>query len=86
MNNPERASLTIYIRSGCHLCEDMLHQLQQLKQTHLFDFITVDVDSDAKLKEQYGSLVPVVVHRNRQLCHYFLDQAALLQAIGSTDS
>ena len=84
MNSPERATLTVYIRSGCHLCEDLLLQLQQLRQVHPFDFITVDVDSDARLKELYGVLVPVVMHGDVQICHYFLDQAALLQAIGST--
>ena len=86
MNNPQRASLTVYIRSGCHLCDDLLLQLQQLAQTHPFDFITVDVDSDTHLKQQYGTLVPVVMQGNVQICHYFLDQVALLQAIGSTNN
>jgi len=86
MSHPERASLTIYIRSGCHLCEDLLAQLQLLRQTHPFDFITIDVDSDARLKEQYGSLVPLVMHGDVQICHYFLDQVALLRALGSTNN
>lgn len=86
MKHPARACFTIYIRTGCHLCDDLLHQLQQLRQTHPFDFITVDVDSDARLKQQYGVLVPVVVHRDQPICHYFLDQAALLQAIDSTSN
>ena len=81
MKHPGRALFTIYIRTGCHLCDDLLHQLQQLRQTHPFDFITVDVDSAAELKAQYGHLVPLVVHQDQPVCHYFLDQAALLQAI-----
>lgn len=68
------------------MCEDLLHQLQHLRQAHPFDFITVDVDSDERLKEQYGVLVPVVMHGDVQICHYFLDQVALLRALGSTNN
>ena len=77
-------TFTIYIRNGCHLCEDLLLQLHDLKQRHPFDFKTVDVDADPHLVAQYGQLVPVVMLGDKQICHYFLDQASLLQAIGST--
>ena len=73
--------LTVYIRHGCHLCEDLLHQLQALQIGHDFDFFTVDVDADPVITQQYAALVPVVVLGDRQICHYFLDQAALLQAL-----
>ena len=86
MTNPDQAILTIYIRTGCHLCEDLLLQLQALKQGHPFDFIVIDVDSDKDLASRYGELVPVVMLGDRQICHYFLDQVALLEAIGSTNS
>ena len=82
----EGIKLTVFIRSGCHLCEDLLLQLQDLKQRHPFDFKTFDVDSDPHLAKRYGHLVPVVMLGDEQICHYFLDQAALLQALGSTTS
>lgn len=73
--------LTVYIRHGCHLCEDLLHQLQALQVGHDFDFFTVDVDADPVITQQYAALVPVVVLGEQPICHYFLDQAALLQAL-----
>ena len=76
-----RAQLTVYIRHGCHLCEDLLQQLQALQDSHDFEYFAVDVDADPVITQQYAALVPVVVLGDRQICHYFLDQAALLQAL-----
>lgn len=72
---------TVYIRHGCHLCEDLLQQLQALQDSHAFEYFTVDVDADPVITQQYAALVPVVVLGGRHICHYFLDQAALLQAL-----
>jgi hypothetical protein len=76
----------IFIRHGCHLCEDMLEQLSLLQQQHSFEIDIVNVDADAGLVSQYGTLVPVLTLGEQQICHYFLDQAALLQALDSTDN
>jgi thioredoxin reductase (NADPH) len=35
----------------------------------------VDVDEDEALEERWGELVPVLLHGDTELCHYFLDQA-----------
>jgi len=74
-------TFTVYSRHGCHLCEDLLQQLYQLQQSHTFSISEIDVDSSPQLIEQYGLQVPVVTCDDRQLCHYFLDQAAILQAL-----
>ena len=74
---------TVYSRYGCHLCEDLLMQLTQLQQVHDFGIIEVDIDSNPQLIEQYGSLVPVVTCGDEKICHYFLDQAAILQLLES---
>lgn len=78
--------LTVYTRHGCHLCEDLLQQMQTLKNSHVFEYFTVDVDADPRIRQQYAALVPVVVLGDRQICHYFLDQAALLQALADINS
>lgn len=73
---------TLYSRSYCHLCDDMLVQLKGvLKNTpHLIDVI--DVDADEKLVALFDELVPVLFARKgeegaRQICHYFLDEVKL---------
>ncbi len=73
--------ITVYSREGCHLCEDLLQQLTVLQQVYDFKIHEVDIDSTPKLIEQYGSLVPVVLCGEQQICHYFLDQVALLQCL-----
>ncbi len=35
----------------------------------------VDIDRDPLLEEKYGILVPVLLHAENKLCHYFLDHA-----------
>jgi len=35
----------------------------------------VDVDSDPALEAKYDELVPVLLHGETELCHYFLDAA-----------
>ena len=74
---------TVYSRVGCHLCEDLLQQLIQLQQAHNFKINEVDVDSSPQLIEQYGLQVPVVTCDDEQICHYFLDQAAILQVLSN---
>jgi thiol-disulfide isomerase/thioredoxin len=78
--------LSVYMRSGCHLCDDLLSQLQQLQSEYSFDFHTINVDSCPKLVEQYGTKLPVVTHGDEELCHYFLDQAAVVQLVSSVSN
>ena len=71
---------TLYSRSYCHLCEDMLKALQVLQQKHLFSIEVIDVDSDNALIARYDELVPVLLAKKDsrepvQLCHYFLNDA-----------
>lgn len=71
---------TLYSRSYCHLCDDMLEAVQALSTEYAFTVELVDVDADEALVAQFDELVPVLFgQRNSgesvQLCHYFLDEA-----------
>ncbi len=75
-------ALTLYSRSYCHLCDDLLHALQEkFSDVYTFDVTVIDVDADPLLLAQYDELVPVLVaHKDgvaTELCHYFLDEAAV---------
>ena len=71
----------VFIRDGCHLCDDLLAQLQQLKSEYSFEFQTIYVDSNPEFIKQYGTKVPVVMFWDREICHYFLDQASLIEVL-----
>ena len=65
--------LTLYGRGYCHLCDEMLAALATLRREFEFAVDVVDVDSDAALKQRFGTLVPVLMHAGTKLCHYHLD-------------
>lgn len=73
--------LTLYTRSGCHLCEDLEQALPELA-TEL-DFFTeiVPIDNNHELEQAYGSKVPVLTLGDDIICEYFLDKAALLETL-----
>jgi hypothetical protein len=66
--------LTVYGRTYCHLCDDMMAALQVLQGRFAFKLLWVDVDSDSILESRLGDKVPVLMHDDRELCHYFLDE------------
>ncbi|MDH5766323.1 MAG: glutaredoxin family protein [Gammaproteobacteria bacterium] len=76
----------VYIRQGCHLCEDLLWQLEQIRGTCAFEIRPIDVDSDSRLIAQYGTEVPVVMYGDVKVCHYFLDKAAIEQILSNTNN
>ncbi|MGE5526264.1 MAG: glutaredoxin family protein [Rhodospirillaceae bacterium] len=69
--------LTVYSRIYCHLCDDMIAGLRALQACHRFEMEVVDVDSDPQLEARYGELVPVLMHGQRELCHYHLDASGV---------
>jgi len=72
--------LTLYMRQGCHLCEDLQHQLEELLAPDSYTLSLIDIDRDPALKAQYNEWVPVLSHGDTEICHHFLDLKALQQA------
>jgi thiol-disulfide isomerase/thioredoxin len=72
---------TMYSRSYCHLCEDMLAALHAFMARAGLPCTVdvVDVDADPQLVARFDELVPVLYGdpSGPELCHYFLDEAAL---------
>lgn len=83
----EEASLrlTLYSRSYCHLCEEMLAALASLRVEFGFAVDVVDVDSDAALERRFGILVPVLIHAGTELCHYYLDAEKVRAYLGTVN-
>ncbi len=76
-DSPERKRLTLYTRIGCHLCEEMLAELQSRVSEGRFVLSIVDVDSTPQLAKRYGERVPVLEGDGDEICHYFLDPQSL---------
>ena len=80
------AQLNLYTRHGCHLCEDMEQAISELA-TEL-DFITeiIPIDNNTELEQDYGHRVPVLMMGDNMICEYFLDKAALIQAVSKANN
>jgi glutaredoxin len=70
-------ALTLYGRSWCHLCEEMIAALEPLRAEFGFALAVVDVDADPRLEARHGERVPVLMHGETELCHYRLDLPAV---------
>ncbi len=82
------ARLTLVSRRYCHLCHEMELALLPLAAEFGVDVDVVDVDADPELEGLYDELVPVLLHRGTELCHYFLDVAkvrACLSRVNASD-
>ena len=77
--------VTIYSRSGCHLCEvahQTLVELQGLKGLESFRITEVLIDGDAELTHKYGEQVPVIHIDGKPHDYFKVDPERFLQAIG----
>ena len=81
---------TLYSRSYCHLCDDMLQALQAFGVAPPYTVDVVDVDADPELVARYDELVPVLLGQKDgddepvQLCNYHLDPVALRAFLGTS--
>lgn len=69
---------TLYSRTYCHLCDDMLEQLKASLNDTSINIDVVDVDANEELVARFDELVPVLYGKKegqaaQQICHYFLD-------------
>lgn len=76
--------LTLYYREGCHLCDTMLQALRGLQPSLGFEIVPVDIDRDPALRQRYDEWVPVLCHGERELCHYHLDDRAVINECNDT--
>ena len=70
-------TLTVYSRSHCHLCEEMIAGLHELQARLAFAIEVVDIDESDELRVRYGNDIPVLAHGARELCRHRLEPAAL---------
>lgn len=76
------ATIRVYSRPGCHLCEELIEQLEPLVRGRLAVEV-VDVDTREEWREAYGARVPVLEFDGRAICEYRLDREALHRLLES---
>lgn len=53
--------VTIFSRTGCHLCESTIAQIESVKSDLRFDLEIKLIDNDPELEKMYGEQVPVIL-------------------------
>ncbi len=69
-------SVQIYTRPGCHLCEQLIEEIEPLMRGRARLEVR-DIDSRADWRERFDTRVPVVEIDGRFICEHKLDRAAL---------
>jgi glutaredoxin len=76
------ATVTLYGKPGCHLCDDALAQLERVRADVPFELEQVDVSLDAALHGAYGERIPVVAVDGVEAFEYHVDAAGLRRLLG----
>jgi glutaredoxin len=65
--------LTLYSRTGCHLCEQMKKEIAPLVVKFGARLREVNIDEDAELRARYNEEVPVLFLGARKVAKYAVD-------------
>ena len=79
------SEIIVYSRRGCHLCEDLLEELEPLTRGRA-TIRVLDVDAKPEWAELYGLLVPVVYYAGSEVCRYHLDRGKVLALLADSES
>jgi len=75
------ATVVLYARPGCHLCDDARGVIEAARAEVAFTFQEVDIESDDALVRDYGLRIPVVAVDGDELFEISVDETALLAAV-----
>lgn len=73
--------VTIYSRTGCHLCEIAIDQIRTVKQDINFDIEIKLIDKDLELEKKYGEQVPVILIDDKIHDYWRVDLTRFTKAI-----
>lgn len=71
----------LYTRTGCHLCEEMEHEILILEKKLNFKTDIIEINDNAQLEQRYGDKVPVLAYGDNVICEYVIKEEALNKAI-----
>ena len=54
-------SVTVYSRTGCHLCETAISKIELVQQDSNFNLEVRLIDGNPELEKLYGEQIPVIL-------------------------
>jgi hypothetical protein len=77
------ALVTLYSKADCHLCEQALSELTEMRAELAFELEVLDIALDDGLHRMYFERIPVVCVDGEELCEYFVDAELLRERLES---
>jgi glutaredoxin len=74
-------TVELLAREGCHLCDDARRLVERVAAETGTGWTEIDVDTDARLRAEFGDLVPVVRVDGKELGYWRIDEAKLRRAL-----
>jgi glutaredoxin len=75
--------VTVYSRSGCHLCEIAIDRINSTMDELKFELDIKLIDNDIKLQEEYGEQVPVILIEGKVHDYWRVDLERFTKAVKS---
>jgi hypothetical protein len=76
------ATVVLYSRPGCHLCDEARVVIVDVRASVPFAFDEVNIESDDALVRDYGIRIPVVTIDGEEAFEISVDADALRAAVG----
>jgi glutaredoxin len=77
------ATITVYSKPDCHLCEEAMTVLRRLREELGFTIEELDITADDALHRVYFERIPVVVVDGEELCEYHVREALVRERLES---
>jgi hypothetical protein len=75
------ATVVLYARRGCHLCDEARAVIERVRASVGFTFEEIDIERDDVLVRDYGVRIPVIAVDGRELFEISVDPDALRAAV-----
>jgi glutaredoxin len=73
--------VTVYSRSGCHLCEIAIDRIKSTMDELKFELDIKLIDNNLKLQEEYGEQVPVILIEGKVHDYWRVDLERFTKAV-----
>jgi glutaredoxin len=75
------ATVVLYGRPGCCLCDDARQILLRVRRRHAFELLETDIESDEGLLRAYLERIPVVTIDGVEAFELFVDEDELARRL-----
>ncbi|HEX5851509.1 MAG TPA: glutaredoxin family protein [Solirubrobacteraceae bacterium] len=76
-------TVTVYSKPDCHLCEDAIAVLEDMRSRLDFELVELDITTDEALHRAYFERIPVLELDGEELCEYFVDETLVRERLES---